>query len=890
MISARNKILCSKQTPLSSYILVEFEDFLDSDAEWARLSPFGNSTVTVSGIACTYYDYFKSFPEIHRDLNFWDGGLQSIGNLTLQLNNSNGLMRDLIGDSVLYNTKVKIYILLSTGGELNRDNAELRFVGLIDNVHWEEDVVKITLIDYMPGVYDKDLLTTKVTKEDYPNVNDNIDGTYLPMIGGKWNSNVGNNSIPFDRVAKIDCACPIVETDPVAHEFLIADHPLSFYSGTSYVMKTNTRSDTYRPFSQICTYDDTSKSMWFFYNGSAELTSDNLTKITLSENQTLMQTFLFPERKESGAEIVNEEAAYDRNLFIETGRNAHSRFRLSHGGYIYFYFPSTSMGDIDPFSSGVYLECTGTTGTGQMRVKTDGKNYVYVVDNDYFWILERSTNTYYVVRPLEAPGHGFLDSDFIVTLSDVSIPIQSINLYQRMVGDGGIYFDAENPNYNLVFHYRRINDDGTFTQVNQFAPIPPENISSAQGQWDGSLSRMKYQIAGSPGSWEDVIWTSDRSNKWSWGFYGTGRFENIYLRVIDVPYNGEVLTYPGNLFLSSAAKVGGMFSSTVRQSFRKYSENKLDEYYKKLMEDRAATLNNVSAMVAGYSTDNSAGGTVAENPVEHIKYCLLYRCGVSSSNIDSSFNTVESVRTAGLDSDYTDFWTNHIYVNSQISAFTYLNKLAKENNCCLYYWGEDFKLIDRDLWNSFTDRNSVVCQIDETQILEWKFDKQEEVYDSFKISYANDPSTSTYRRNLYMDWEGNTNWYQESDEVFNNALISNYDIDGYTKAGLLAECAACHNTYFSNDTKKHELEVSLDYLQETDVARRYLIDLIKLYTKQRNVVTFTCGKIGMLLELGSVVYLSHTDWRTSDYGNYLVTSISEQLEDLTFKIEAIKVE
>ena len=912
-ISNRNKILVSKNVPLTNYVLVEFSDFLNEP--WGRLSPNGDLQVVDGGTVHTYYDYFidSSFPTIRRSLDFFSGGLKPVSNISFKLSNTDNLIKT-IGTNVLEYTEVRIYILIDVGNTPDKTNAELRFVGKVDGsgVNWNDEEIEITIIDILEN-NDKDILNTKLTKKDYPNITDAED-QYLPIIGGGWNDNANQDWPTYVREKGLDACTPTYNIDPKTNTFMFADHPVKTLAAD--IIPTNTfdeQADVRRPIGRSFVYSDGASSLYTLYNGTTDVDTDGyVNSFTIPENTKVMQGFLKPVGTQETQAVTNPNNITDSNLIIETGRDCKTNFIIGPNwetGYIYLNFPSIEI-NYNPVSTNGYLEIVGAESQlssceGNWLICTDGfdfTKYTNQSDGTAWFIKERSVPTKYLIRRYDAPNYGYQQTDFIWDLDNTNRLIRSTNILKEWIGDQ----PGQEQSLSIVSRItRRIASDGSWSTWASPKIMPPINIEAMvkNSFLAGDDSIIVYRININNLSWQSALIDNDRLKKWRLGIQARRcKLESIYIHVNDLYYKGGIFNnfpkYPKLKSENFKVKVLGITVYTSnkkdnKQKLEKY-QREIDKYYDRI--DEVKNLSNVHpvfVMLDGYTTNNTPSGTAIRSPGYHIRYILEHRMGInlSSETDNSSFSTVISQRSSNDGDAFKNKWENHVCISSQKTTHNVLRQFADENNLIIYSWNNKYYIQDRDLFDNYTGRWATSAVFDETEILSYDFSKQDSVYDSFELNYAFSYAKGDYLRTLKFSPTEN-NWYTENDSVFDNIDPGNYDITGYSKTALQNILIGVHDNYFNKDSDDdlNKLTVNLDFIQSVDTARRLMIGLIKLYGVQRSIVKFKCGKKGLILKLGDVMYCSHKNWRTADCGNYLVTSIIENPNTLEFEIKGLKVE
>jgi hypothetical protein len=888
-ISARNKKLINGPS-VEPIILLEFLSFLDQD--WGRMSPYGDVEILDSGTVRTFYDYFISFPQIGHSFDPLKGGLDKVSNISVILNNNEDLVKSLRAVN-LENTEVKIYVLLNAGGILDKSDAELRFYGIVDlyGVTWDEEKVTIKISE-ISQKSNQDVLKTKLTKTDFPTMDDSLDGKWLPIIGGEWSTNqrdseTSDDSDYLNHAVALNCATPTFEMNTEDNRFLIADHPVK--TTTSELCPTNTYNET--PMSDFPNLETRREMGLVFqynpndqllpcYNNTGQLQSDNTMLFVMPPNTKSIQGMIRPKLEvENDSLITNPGDAIDDDLIVEVGVNCQTFNNYPSDEFKIQWF---NFGDIfdtislDPHKSIVTLEvlCEGTSGKGRFLMRTDG-NSVYAgpgsADGIEFFAENGTSNTYRIKQE----GNDDTPEDALFEPSSTVKNFKTINL-------------VLNNWYSLQFNFLNkstwnIVDNGGGDAFRR-TPVP----TNATTPVDLKFSEI-----------EPVLLNADRLKNWSFGIEGKNlKVKRVFLRLTDVYYKGgHVPPAPLRYFEGEPIytyNLLGQQTSVTYSPGKEINPENYDKWFEHKQEQEArSNTNPLFVMIDGYTDTNLVGGTLVTEPNDHLKYILEHRMGLTSSSWDSSsFTTTAGRRQAVVGHPLQYQWQQHVAITAQKKAHAALAMLAQESNCIIFHYIDKFYTRDTDWGYSYESRWPVVASWGENEILEYKFSKQKQVYDSIVINYAYDYASGNYRRKLFAT-PFDTNYYDENDDVFGNISIDNYDVTGLNsvniKNGLKTAWEDIFQETNETDPSLHELEVNLDTVQSVHTARRVFALLANKFSKLRSICEFTVGASGMVIGLGDTIYLGHVDFASGDIGNYLVYSIVENLATQEYQIKALNI-
>jgi len=894
-ISTRNKLLCRKGHGVEPIALVRFEDFLDE--EWARMTPYYDGIfISESGASYAYYDYFVygTFPDIGRTVDLFRGGLTSISNVKLTLSNKNNFIKTLRGlDDYLQNSEVKIYVLLSAGGVNKLANAELRFDGYIepDGLKWDGDKIQINLV----SIEERDninVLKEKITKKDWPRIDENNEGALMPIVGGDWRTHHANTNYPtYGRHNEIDCTSPTYCIDTENNRYVLSDHPIA--TALTDIMPTSHPDEPEKTIGSAFMFDNS--FLYALYDGSAA-DYDGLTTIIIPSDVPTLQAFARPTKLiDEGDFIRDAKFLADDDKVVETGIDCktHAHFRTTGKNLLYSFEDMNVI--IDPNSTGIYLECIVSkvnrfdgTQPGYFIIKTDGSSY-YLNDGRTGWIVEDGEPLRYRPRRHEVNWNGNGDEYYVFTPDNSNIRVyRSINLAEFW---GAAFY--------VSYMVQRENYDGAWVET---YPIPPVNIDALLNE------AYSPDLEGDDTTgWERYMIDEERLRKWQFGVVSEHglNIDSFYLRVSDVYYKGGFIPRPPKPMVFN-----GMIKANIFKGLRQQIRRKEAEEHQKWLDEKAEieSRNNrspIHVMVDGYTVDNTQGGSCVTYPSDHLEYLLEYRAGLTSADWDDSgtFHLTRQRRVpSASDDDYKYQWMFHYFLDNQRRLFDLLRDMAFQMGAFIYNWNGKYYLQDCDWWDDYcatthspsdTARYEIDAEFDENDILDYQFKIQDEVYDSFVINYAYSSHEGKFMRQLRMT-PFETNFYEEADSVFVNASaadIQYYNIDDFTRTALQATLNSVWSDFFyeTDQDNLHPLTINADMIVDVGTARRLLISLIKRFCTIRPVLTFKTGMRGLELKKGSLIYVGHTDFASTDQTVYQVFSIVESPMTQRYKISALQV-
>lgn len=902
-ISTRTQKLIRKGNAVTPIVLVEFASFLDED--WGRLSPYGNIEISDDvnespAVTYTYYDYFTgSFPTIATKDDLFSGGLTSIGNLTLVLNNAGDLvksMRDADLADGIEGTEVNVYVLLSIGGTEKRSNAELRFSGRVrtdpPGLTWDADKIKIRLETQRENG-NVGLLKTRVTRKDFPNIEDSVDGKFLPIVGGAWFTNHGNNHTFGDlwsdtdqyvRVLDENITSPAMCLSTIDNKYKIADHPTATTLGSMLPdLPSGYSAFPRRTIGKIFKSDN--GNLHPMYNGDTE-TVDGSPTITIPANQAVFQAFVVPKNLLSkGSEIPpsdppnpfapgynpdRPERMLDKNQVMETGENAETSAAFWVGSFL-----NPGDGDhvtgrlggldviIDQFATGVYLEAivrsdVPSSARGWFVIKTDGKSWY---QSGGIWVVETEPTIYRPVIYDPAWSARFAFGGGASTRV-----IRSVNLAYLPTDDSK--------------KFQREDSDG----------VPFGNIRIPSIDVNTDMA----------GNGNGIFIENQRLNNWEFGVGGVGgmRIEAVYLRITDLYFQGGYVALK-QIISVPTERLTGIPGLSPEERRSRVTEQKLIGHHD---AEQARTIldqdnrSPIHAIIDGYTTDNTQEGTASKTPVQHMKYLMGHRADmVEDTDWDSTtFDALASRRTVTVDDDYIDRWEYHYYIDKQRMLHDALRGMAFESNAVIYSKDDKYFAIDTDWWDAYIARHPVVAQFDENDILDYSFERQKGLFDAIEINYAMSSDERRRKRTLFMTpWD--TNFYESTDTVFYDmsSAPTNYDVTDNSPATLQTMLQDVYSNWYrqsgEDENRLHKLTVNADYITDVHTARRLLISLVRKHTKSRPILTMTVGIRGMEVEQCSTLYAAHTDWATIDKTEYQAFAIDEGATKQTYKIKALQI-
>ena len=213
-----------------------------------------------------------------------------------------------------------------------------------------------------------------MTKKDFPNIEDSVDGEFLPIVGGAWFTNHGNNHSyndtdgddQFVRVIDENITSPALCVNTIDNDYKLADHPTaSTLASMLPELPSGHGAFPRRTIGRIFKADG--GSLYPVYNGDAE-TIDGSPTITIPANQETFQSFIVPQRVMFAKVMTgddpdwlnfNHEKMLDDNGLLETGENTESKTSFWAG-------PERELGAfmrldspdiiVDHLTTGIYLE------------------------------------------------------------------------------------------------------------------------------------------------------------------------------------------------------------------------------------------------------------------------------------------------------------------------------------------------------------------------------------------------------------------------------------------------------------------------------------------------------------------------------------------------------